>query len=115
MSSDPRRADKIVPFHMPPASEEDTDYTSNISMYTAMSGIFLRNKFKALPWISTYFGFSSFLNSRKSTKPNDSFGGGGITIALVSLISFYINVYVTHKRALMQTYDVNVADEGVNP
>ncbi|KAI9307459.1 hypothetical protein BJ944DRAFT_261859 [Cunninghamella echinulata] len=114
MSSDPRRPDKIVPFHMPPPTDDDSDYTSNIAMYTAMSGIFLRNKIKAIPWVASYFGLSSYLNSRKSQKSSDVFGGGGHTIALISLVSYYINVYVTHKRALMSTYDVNAVDEGIN-
>lgn len=36
MSSDPRRPDKIVPFHMPPPTDDDSDYTSNIAMYTGI-------------------------------------------------------------------------------
>ncbi|CAO3578496.1 unnamed protein product [Absidia cylindrospora] len=112
-AADPRRPDKVVPFHMPTATEEDaSDWNSNIAMYTAMGGIFLRNKFKALPWVSGYFGLSSYLNTRSSQKGTDSLSGSGAMIAAVSLVTYYINVYVGHKRAL-SAYATGADDEGI--
>ncbi|KAI8341841.1 hypothetical protein BC941DRAFT_390376 [Chlamydoabsidia padenii] len=113
MSSDPRRPDKVVPFHMLTGKEDDaSDWNSSIAMYTAMGGIFLHNKFKALPWISSYFGLSSFLNGRKSQKSGDSFGGNGAMIAAVSMLTYYVNVYVSHRRAL-NAYTAGTDDEGI--
>ncbi|KAI8099422.1 uncharacterized protein BX664DRAFT_321212 [Halteromyces radiatus] len=112
-SADPRRPDKVVAFHMPPVPEDEaSDWNSNIAMYTAMAGIFLRNQFLALPWVSAYFGLASFLNSRKSVKSSDFFGGSGAMIAVVSLMTYYINIYATHKRALAM-YGTENVDEGI--
>ncbi|SAM01435.1 hypothetical protein [Absidia glauca] len=111
-SADPRRPDKVVPFHMPPVTEDDPpDWNSNIAMVTAMGGIFLRNKLKVLPWVSGYFGLSSFLNQQKSKKKGDSFSGSGAMIAVVSLVTYYINLYAGHKRALA-AYSADASDEG---
>ncbi|ORZ20297.1 hypothetical protein BCR42DRAFT_408435 [Absidia repens] len=117
-SRDPRRPDKVVAFHIPPATEEEaSDWNGNIAMVTvvfsqAMGGVFLRNKVKALPWVSGYFGLSSLLNGRKSIKSNDSFSGNGALIAVVSLVTYYINVYMSHKR-VVEAYDTGAVDEGM--
>ncbi|CAO3592447.1 unnamed protein product [Absidia cylindrospora] len=112
-SKDPRRPDKVVAFHIPPATEEESsDWNGNIAMITAMGGVFLRNKVKALPWVSGYFGLSSLLNGRKSVKSNDSFSGNGALIAVVSLVTYYINVYMSHKHSVV-AYDAGAVDEGM--
>lgn len=39
-SADPRRPDKVVPFHMPPVTEDDPpDWNSNIAMVTGKRAI----------------------------------------------------------------------------
>ncbi|KAG0172457.1 hypothetical protein DFQ28_005085 [Apophysomyces sp. BC1034] len=95
--ADPRRPENIVPFHLPPQQEEE-DFTGNIAMYVAMAGIFLRNRFKAIPWVAAYFGLSSLLNTRKTLKSSDAIGNSGAMIAFVSMVTFYLNVYMSRKN-----------------
>jgi hypothetical protein len=41
-SADPRRPDKVVPFHMPPVTEDDPpDWNSNIAMVTGKRALFV--------------------------------------------------------------------------
>ncbi|KAI7875285.1 hypothetical protein K492DRAFT_211027 [Lichtheimia hyalospora FSU 10163] len=96
---DPRRPDKIVPFHMPSNVPPSSDYAGNLAVAVGMGGIMVRNSFKAFPWIAAFFGASSMFNSRK-TKRDDQVGFSGAILGLVSLCTYYLNVYMMHKRAM---------------
>ncbi|ORX45831.1 hypothetical protein DM01DRAFT_1276495, partial [Hesseltinella vesiculosa] len=98
---DLRRTDKIVPYHLPPLTEDLSDWHNNFAMYLAMTGIFLRNQFTVIPWLAVFFGLASYLNGRKSVKSKDAVGSNnGIMIAVVSLVTFYINFFLMHRRAM---------------
>ncbi|KAI8143423.1 hypothetical protein BJV82DRAFT_668478 [Fennellomyces sp. T-0311] len=96
--ADPRRVDKIVPYHMPPKEAGDVDYAGNIAMAVSMGGIMIRNTIKAIPWVAAYFGVSSLLNTRKSRK-DDSVGWSGGLLAFVALFTYYLNMYMAYKRS----------------
>ncbi|KAG2226014.1 hypothetical protein INT45_002480 [Circinella minor] len=96
--TDPRRIDKIVPYHMPPKQSGDVDYAGNIAMAISMGGIMMRNTMKAIPWIAAYFGVASLLNTRKSRK-EDTVGWSGGLLAFVSLFTYYLNMYMAYKRS----------------
>ncbi|KAI8065863.1 hypothetical protein BC940DRAFT_303058 [Gongronella butleri] len=101
--SDPRRPEKVVPYHLPAPTEDASDWHNNFAMYIAMAGIFFRNQYKVIPWLALYFGLSAYLNGRKSVTSKDSFGSNnGIMIAVVSFITFYINFFLMHRKALAQ-------------
>ncbi|KAI8376496.1 uncharacterized protein BYT42DRAFT_574820 [Radiomyces spectabilis] len=109
LAKDPRRADKIVPFHMPPAVDGEADVNANIALYAGMASIFIRNRFKIVPWVAAYFGVSSLLNSRKSVKSKDSPGFTGIMVAFISLFTYYLNIYMVNKK----THEAVAAGEAV--
>ncbi|KAI7866905.1 hypothetical protein BDF14DRAFT_1727530, partial [Spinellus fusiger] len=100
LKDDPRRPNKVTAFHHPPKNEEESDFNSSIAMFVAMTGIFLRNQFKLFPWVATYFGLSSFLNQRTSLKSKDGMANSGFLVALVSLLTFYLNMYMMNRKAL---------------
>ncbi|ORZ00731.1 hypothetical protein BCR43DRAFT_485713 [Syncephalastrum racemosum] len=106
--SDPRRPDNIVPYHLPPKTSDDTDYTGNIATIVSMGAIMMRNKIMIVPWIATYFGLSSLLNGRKSLK--DDAGWSGAVLAFVSLFTYYLNIYLEQRR-LVRT--MSQTDEGM--
>ncbi|EIE83066.1 hypothetical protein G6F46_001020 [Rhizopus delemar] len=98
--SDPRRPDNVVPFHLPRRNEEEEDWSQMLATLVAMGAIMTRNRYKIVPWIAAYFGFTSVLNSRKSLKAKDSIASSGVMLAAVSLFTFYMNLYLSHKRSL---------------
>ncbi|KAI9019424.1 hypothetical protein CLU79DRAFT_758767 [Phycomyces nitens] len=105
IKGDPRRPDKIVPFHQAPKNEEEADFTSNIAMFTAMGGIMMRNQFKIIPWIASYFGLSAFLNKRTSLKTGDGLADSGSLVAFVSLFTYYLNVYMLNRNTIQALVD----------
>ncbi|KAI8987645.1 hypothetical protein BDF20DRAFT_851377 [Mycotypha africana] len=99
-SSDPRREDAIVPFHFPRRNEEEEDYSQMIATFISMGSIVFRHRFKMIPWIAAYFGLTGTLNSRKTFKAKDSLSNSGTFIALVSLFTYYFNLYLAHKKTM---------------
>ncbi|ORE10713.1 hypothetical protein BCV72DRAFT_9567 [Rhizopus microsporus var. microsporus] len=98
--ADPRRPDNVVPFHLPPRSDEEEDWTQMIATLVAMSAILTRNRYKIIPWIAAYFGLTATLNTRKTLKVKDSIASSGAMLAIVSLFTFYMNLYFLHKKSL---------------
>ncbi|KAI7889078.1 uncharacterized protein EV154DRAFT_515736 [Mucor mucedo] len=97
---DPRREERIVPFHLPPKGEEEEDYNHILATFVAMGSIMTRNRFKMLPWVAAYFGFVATLNTRKTLKSKDSMGGSGAFLAIIALFTYYLNLYLVHKKSL---------------
>lgn len=110
--ADPRREDKIIPFHLPRKSDEEDDYNSLLATFVAMGGIMTRNKYKLIPWVAAYFGLTATLNTRKTLKSKDSMGNSGGMLALVTLFTFYLNVYLVHKKSMeaVASGDILVSD-----
>ncbi|KAJ2956271.1 hypothetical protein NQZ79_g7867 [Umbelopsis isabellina] len=102
--SDPRVESKVVPFHLP-KSGESTDWTGNAAMYScnsttiseAIGGMFLRSKYKALPWASAYFGMNSALNTKNSERDSAT-GYSGALLGFVALVTYYMNYYFAVTR-----------------
>ncbi|KAI9314245.1 hypothetical protein BX666DRAFT_1971730 [Dichotomocladium elegans] len=99
--ADPRTPDTIVPYHLPVKSHGQIEYAGNIALAIGMAGMMVRNGLKPLPWIAALFGVLSMLNTRKSKK-EDSMGLSGAVLGIVSLFTFYFNLYMLNKRQLMQ-------------
>ncbi|KAG2186624.1 hypothetical protein INT44_002848 [Umbelopsis vinacea] len=93
---DPRDQSKVVAFHLPKAAEAN-DWTGNVAMYSSLGGMFLRNKFKFLPWVSAYFGMCSGLNTKNSERDTAT-GYSGTMLGFVALVTYYMNVYFTITR-----------------
>ncbi|CAO3672647.1 unnamed protein product [Rhizopus microsporus] len=71
-----------------------------IATLVAMSAILTRNRYKIIPWIAAYFGLTATLNTRKTLKVKDSIASSGAMLAIVSLFTFYMNLYFVHKKSL---------------
>ncbi|CAO3677195.1 unnamed protein product [Rhizopus stolonifer] len=65
-----------------------------------MGAIFTRNRYKIIPWIAAYFGLVATLNTRKSLKPKDSFASNGAMLAAVSIFTYYMNLFLSHKKSM---------------
>ncbi|KAI8088101.1 uncharacterized protein B0P05DRAFT_531444 [Gilbertella persicaria] len=98
--SDPRKEEAIVPFHLPRKSELEEDWSSVLATFVAMAGIMTRNRFKMIPWVAAYFGLTAALNTRKSLKNKDSLANNGALLSFVSLFTFYLNLYLVHKKGM---------------
>ncbi|GAB5589124.1 hypothetical protein Unana1_04024 [Umbelopsis nana] len=96
--SDPRVESKVVPFHLPKSGEVN-DWTGNIAMYSSLGGMFLRSKYKFLPWVSAYFGLSSALNTKNSERDSAT-GYSGALLGFVALFTYYLNYYFAVTRGV---------------
>ncbi|KAH8553374.1 hypothetical protein BGW37DRAFT_485455 [Umbelopsis sp. PMI_123] len=94
--ADPRDESKVVPFHLPKSGEAN-DWTGNVAMYSSLGGMFLRNQYKFLPWVSAYFGLCSGLNTKNSERDSAT-GYSGTMLGFVALVTYYLNFYFAATR-----------------